>query len=133
MKYRKIDKYKYQSVDDESIMTPIKGIDIGTPFITLYESGLLVVYKKYAWNGSNWSSDKKSRTASFWHDVGYQLMRLGLLGLEHRKYFDQLYRDILIKKGLWKIHANIRYQILRLVGKVNAKPTGKKENVIFKE
>jgi len=133
MKYRKIDKYKYQLACDVERMTEIKGISIITPFIRLYKDGRLRIKKGYAWNGSNWSLDKNSLTASLFHDVGYQLMRLELLSLDWRQYFDGLYRNICIEKGVWVWHANLRYTMLRNFGLGGAKPTGKPEHQILEE
>ena len=114
-------------------MTDIKGLSISTPFVRFRRDGTMAIRKGYAWNGSNWSIDWKSKTASMYHDAGYQLMRLGLLGKKHRVYFDELYRKILIEKGLWKVHANFRYIILRNLGGTSAKLTKEPENPVFEE
>lgn len=133
MKYQKIDKYKYRLYESESRMTKIKGRSISTPFIRLRCDGTMRIRKHYAWNGSNWSIDWKSKTASMYHDAGYQLMKMGLLEKEHRKYFDEFYREILIEKGLWKVHADFRYTMLRNFGGTSAKLTDKPENPVFEE
>lgn len=75
MKYQKIDKYKYRLYESESRMTDIKGLSVSTPFIRLRRDGTMWIRKHYAWNGSNWSIDWKSKTASMYHDAGYQLMK----------------------------------------------------------
>lgn len=133
MKYQKISKYKYRLAEGELRQTAIKGPYISTPFIHLWSAGSMWISKGYAWNGSNWSFDKHSKTASLFHDAAYQLMRMGLLGKEHRKYFDRLYRDMCIEKGLWKIHANLRYRMLRMFGFGGAKRSDKIENPVFEE
>lgn len=133
VKYRKIDKYKYQLMESVIRQTSIGGQRILTPYIELWYNGEMKIMKSYAWNGSNWSLDWKSIEASMFHDAGYSLMQMGLLGQEHRKYFDKLYRDILIEKGLWKWHADFRYNILRKFGGTSAKLTDKPQNPIFKE
>ena len=124
MKYRKIDKYKYQLAEAEHRWTEIKEDAAHTHWIHLLPSGRLWIRKGYCWNGSNWSIDYKSRTASLYRDALYQLMRLGLIRrVLWRKYADELYRDILIeiwingikakyakkyaKKGQWQITKNI--------------------------
>lgn len=133
MKYQKIDKYKYRLFQCEKRRTSIKGLSVNTRFINLATDGLMTIRTGYAWNGSNWSIDWKSLTATLFHDAGYQLMKLGLIGQEHREYFDGLYRDILLEKGLWKIHADFRYTMLRNFGGTSAKLTGKPENPVFEE
>ncbi len=132
MKYQKI-KYKYRLYESESRMTDIKGLSISTPFVRLRRDGTMAIRKGYAWNGSNWSIDWKSKTASMYHDAGYQLMRLGMLDKKYREYLDELYRIILLEKGLWKLLADFRYTVLRNFGGTSAKLTGKPENPVFEE
>lgn len=133
MKYRKIDKYLYATAETEARYVEIHDYNVETRFVTLWPNGQMFIWSGYAWNGSNCSFDKNSRTASLWHDVIYQLMRLGLIGQEHRKYADELYRDLCIEHGLWKFHANLRYTMLRKFGWGGAKVTGKKENIVYEE
>ena len=132
MKYQKI-KYKYRLYESESRMTDIKGLSISTPFVRLRRDGTMTIRKGYAWNGSNWSIDWKSKTASMYHDAGYQFMRLGMLDKKYREYLDELYRIILLEKGLWKLLADFRYTVLRNFGGTSAKLTGKPENPVFEE
>ena len=133
MKYRKIDKYKYVLDEAVSRQTKIKGKIITNRFFDLVADGKLWVHTGYAWNGSNWSLDINSKTASLFHDCLYQMMRMGMIGQENREYADQLYRDICIEKGVWKIHANVRYWLLRQFGWGGARITGEPEDVVFEE
>lgn len=131
--YQKISKYKYRLAESEARKIGIKGLNVHTQYVSVWPSGNMVIHRGYAWNGSNWSIDYKSIEASCWHDAGYQLMRMGLIGQEHREYFDKLYRDILLEKGLWKWHANFRYMMLRNFGGTGAKLTDKPQNPIYEE
>jgi hypothetical protein len=131
--YEKTDKYKYRVPWDITRQTEIFGFDIETPWIRLTKDGKLTGKKGYCWNGSNWSIDYKSREASCFHDILYQLMRMGLLPLYYRKYVDGLYREILLEKGLWQWHADFRYNMLRALGGTGAKLTDKPQNPIFEE
>ena len=133
MKYRKIDKYKYLTAASVVRKTKIKGIAFSTPYMALYKTGRMRIEKNYAWNGSSYSIDYNSIEASLFHDCLYQMMREGHLPKKCREYADKLYRDILIEKGLWKIHANLRYNALRMLGGTSAKLTGKPENKIYEE
>lgn len=121
--YRELDDYKYQLKKDVHIQTKIKGVSCKTEFIRLYENGQLHIKAGYAWNGSNWSSDKHAMLASLVHDVLYQLMRLDLLSRAvFRKPADVLYRDICILEGMSKFEAGLRYQGLRWFGKSSTYP-----------
>lgn len=116
--YRELDDYKYQLKKDISIQTRIKGVSCKTTYIELYKNGLLRIITGYAWNGSNWSSDKHAMIASLVHDALYQLMRLGLLSrTAFRKSADALYRDICVFEGMSKFEAGLRYRGLRWFGK----------------
>lgn len=119
--YRELDDYKYQVLISFLIRTDITGIDIDTAimeYLGLDSSGLLYIKSGYAWNGSNWSSDKHAMIASLVHDALYQLMRLGLLNRTvFRKPADALYRDLCIAEGMSKFEAAIRYRGLRWFGK----------------
>ena len=121
--YRELDDYKYQVHEDFTIQTGILGVRAVTEFIRLTPDGRLWIKAGYAWNGSNWSSDKHAMIASLVHDALYQLMRLGLLSrMIFRKPADALYRDIAIAEKLWKPRANFRYRMLRLLGEGSTHP-----------
>ena len=112
--YRELDDYKYQVKENFVIQTGIYGVNALTEFISLERDGLLRIKANYAWNGSNWSSDKRAMIASLVHDALYQLMRLGLLSRTvFRKPADALYRDLCIAEGMSKIEASVRYRGLR--------------------
>jgi len=127
--YRELDDYKYQVRISLLIQTQITGIDVNTEimeYLGLDVSGLLFIKSGYAWNGSNWSSDKHAMIASLVHDALYQLMRLELLSRTmFRKPADALYRDLCIAEGMSKIEAAIRYRGLRWFGKGSTYPKKK--------
>jgi len=131
MKYQKV-QYKYKLHETMSKQTHILGVDVHTQYIVLTPNGTLTIRKGYCWNGSNWSIDWKSKEASCFHDCLYQIMRLGLVDIKHRAYADGLYRDILLEKGLWEFHANLRYQALRAFGGTSAK-LNENENKVYEE
>lgn len=116
--YRELDDWKYQVKEYFKIQTGLSGIDIVTEYISLQPDGLLRIKTYYAWNGSNWSSDKHAMIASLVHDALCQLMRMGLLSRTvFSKPVDALYRDIAIAEGLNKYRAGFRYRMLRWFGK----------------
>lgn len=130
--YRELDDYKYQVTKGFGFHSGIKGVRAVTEYVSLYPDGLLLIGADYAWNGSNWSSDKHAKIPSLVHDSLYQLMRLGLLSRTLRKKVDELYRDLYFAEAMsacsakgWrrklaeknhKLHANIRYAALRMFG-----------------
>jgi len=121
--YRELDDYKYQVHGNFVIQTGIFGINALTEFISLERDGLLGIKANYAWNGSNWSGDKRAMFASLVHDALYQLMKLGLLSRTvFRKPADALYRDLCIAEGMSKIEASVRYRGLQWFGKGSTYP-----------
>lgn len=118
LKYRELDDWKYQVGEYFRIQTGLLGVSIITEYVSLDSDGLLRIKVYYAWNGSNWSSDKHAMIASLVHDALYQLMRLGMISrVIFRKQADALYRDICVAEGMSKIEAGIRYRSLRWFGK----------------
>ena len=99
MKYRS--GYKYQLAEDESEQTQIKGFNIDTEFIRLTPDGLLTGKKGYAWDGASgptWDSLYCMRGPLF-HDIIYQLMRMGLIPLTWKPYADGLMYLLIMKSG----------------------------------
>lgn len=109
MKYRA--GYKYQLVEDEQFITGIYGKHIKTDFIELFADGTLVGRKGYAWDGPSGPTvdTKNSMRAALAHDIGYQLMREGLLSLDYKAYFDGLFYMILRADGMSCLRAWIWY------------------------
>ena len=132
MKYRLITKYKYQILETFTIDTKIKGIEISTDYVTLWEDGQLFIWSGYAWDGSSvplkgivgiltlglWDSDKFCKEASLVHDSLYQMMRKNLIPESYKEYIDTLYRDMCIAGGMSKRQANARFWALRNFAKI---------------
>ena len=119
MKYRHLHGYKYESLETETVMTDITGMEIDTPYITLWPSGQLFIKERYAWDGASgptWD-DKTNMRGSLIHDALYQLIREGHLGrAKWRKYADELLRDICIEDGMNKWRAGLWYWAVRTFG-----------------
>lgn len=100
--------YKYQLVKDYSQQLDLRlPADIITEYISLSKSGLLTMFKGYAWDGCSGPTydDKTNMRGGLLHDGGYQLMRLGLLSQEYRGFFDRLLKSTCLEDGMWKIRA----------------------------
>jgi len=110
MKYRA--GYKYQLYEDEFLVTDILGYHISTAFIELYPDGTLIGRKGYAWDGPSGPTfdTKNSMRGSLGHDIGYQLMREGLLPHSYREYFDKWLYDTIREDGMCWIRAQYWYR-----------------------
>lgn len=124
MIYRKLHGYKYELLLTVAIDTKIKGLEIDTKYIKLWNDGRLFVKERYAWDGASgptWD-DKTNMRGSLIHDALYQLMREGMLGRKWRKYADELLRDICIQDGMNKWRAGLWYWAVRTFGEKTSKP-----------
>ena len=130
-KYSRLPKWKWRLEESYRYWTPIRNIYIDTPYAVLQENGWLLLRAGYAWDGSTGVRDtKSSQAASAVHDVGYQMMRLGLLPQSYREAFDSMYYDFCIVYHMWKPRAWVRWKTVRRVAGPFAKPKGKPEIVI---
>ncbi len=134
--YRKLRKYKYQLMHDYTIDVEIDdlGEDVDTNFIALTTAGVLTVKNRYAWDGpSGPTIDTRSfMRGSLVHDVLYQLMRGKYLDYKkHRKYADELLKNICLKDGMLKFRAWYVYKIVRMFGEKNARPSEEPQDEII--
>ena len=123
MRYRKLKGYKYLLLDryvHEGLL-PFADMRVGNEFCNI-ERGFLYIRPGYAWDGpSGPTIDTDDFMAgSLVHDALYQLMREGLLDIRHRKYADELLRDICIAEGMPKWRAWYVYHSVRLFAKNSA-------------
>ena len=118
MKYRKLQGYKYELM--EYIEVPVALPDVLTmAHYVIIKDGKMAIRGNYAWDGASGPTfdDKTNMRASLVHDALYQLMREGLLDREHRKYADELFRDICIQDGMNKFRAAYYYRAVRIFGR----------------
>jgi hypothetical protein len=135
--YREIKNYKFQLKNDYVIQT---GIEIPetviTPdspmFIELSEEGVLTIRGGYAWDGASGPAinTKTIIRGSLLHDALYQLIRAGKLDKKYREKIDQLFRDICIEDGMWRIRANWVYFAVRKFASFAVKKYSGAENKI---
>lgn len=123
--YRKIDKYKYQLVNDYSVRIDVsKPEDIVTPYISLDTYGDLTIRKGYCWDGPSGPTldTLNFMRGSLVHDALYQLLRMGKLGTEQRLEADRELRDICLEDGMSRFRAWYVYKSVRMFGASAAKP-----------
>ena len=120
MKYRSLENWKYELLEDEEIPVRIPAI-ITHEYITIsmrpkgFPVRLLTVRTRYAWDGpSGPTFDTKTfMRASLFHDALCQLIGEGLLDKKYRKYADQLFRKICLEDGMSKFRAWYVYLAVR--------------------
>ena len=101
--------YKYQVARPYHIkIAVIPFFPVNLAFVKLDMEGNLDILPGYAWDGASgptWDT-LNSIPGSLVHDVGYQLIRLGLIDKGHKEYFDQLLYDICVDDGMFAFRAS---------------------------
>lgn len=126
MRYRA--GYKYQLADDEITQTLLRCSNIKTEYITLTDTGLLVIRQGYAWDGASWALDTDSfMRGSLIHDALYQLIRMELLPPEARKVADTQLMKMCKADGMWWLRRRYVARAVRLFAGPAADPSNAKE------
>lgn len=117
MKIKYSEGYKYQLEELYACETPITGSLIEDDLFTLYESGLLVIRKGFAWDGASGPTfdTKSSMRASLVHDVFCVCMRDGRLSYEKwQDTVNEFFRQQCIEDGMWHWRAGLWHAAVEL-------------------
>jgi hypothetical protein len=128
MKYRK--GYKYQLAKTINIQTDLRPPDdIFVPFATLYKDGRFQLIMGYACDGASGPTIDTPGTfrGAFFHDAGYQMLRLEKLPPEWRKKFDKMAHRLWSKDMKWQWRADWWYRSVRKVASFAADPKNKRK------
>lgn len=109
--------YKYQLEALYACETPVTGTLIEDDLFTLYESGLLVIRKGFAWDGASGPTfdSKSSMRASLVHDVFCICMRDGRLSYEKwQDTVNEFFRQQCIEDGMWHWRAGLWHAAVEL-------------------
>lgn len=109
--------YKYQLEALYACETPVTGTLIEDDLFTLYESGLLVIRRGFAWDGASGPTfdSKSSMRASLVHDVFCICMRDGRLSYEKwQDTVNEFFRQQCIEDGMWHWRAGLWHAAVEL-------------------
>lgn len=109
--------YKYQLEALYACETPVTGTLIEDDLFTIYESGLLVIRKGFAWDGASGPTfdSKSSMRASLVHDVFCICMRDGRLSYEKwQDTVNEFFRQQCIEDGMWHWRAGLWHAAVEL-------------------
>lgn len=124
--------YKYQVSSLFHIKLTLLGYSVRLPFIQLSADGDLFIHPGYAWNGASgptWDTLNSMR-GSLVHDVLYQLIRLGYIGIEHKDYADQMLHDLCTEDGMFSWRADYWFWAVTKFGSASCLPSSEpKEEV----
>lgn len=126
--------YKYQLQKTVRYMIDIKGYCIVTEYIELFEDGVIVIKKGFAWDGASGPTidTKNTMLGSLVHDALYQLIRNEHLPLELRDKADREIQKICKEQGMSSIRAYLWYKGLKWFGEKAAKVKKKVHRILIK-
>lgn len=111
-------KYKYQVLRDYVTTIDLIGYSIETQYFRLIWTGELTVKCLYAWDGPSGPTkdDSTNLVPSLIHDVGYQAIRLCLLPLSCKTFFDDLLASMMRERGASDFRAELYHAGVSLFG-----------------
>ena len=118
-------KYKYVLKEDYIYQSHVigkrfTGIDNGKIWLEIFENGIIIVSKGYAWDGATAAPDfKGTYFATLLHDALYQFLDKG--NPLTRKEIDDIFLKIMQRDG-FKL-AKVYYRAVRLLGGIFVKLT----------
>ena len=122
--------YKYRLHGDaEAYLWFAPPRDIITPYVEFYTTGLMRLKDNYLTDGCSGPTidDKTNMQGGFFHDGGYQLMRLGLLNRDtYKPLFDSMFKRICVIDGMNHIRAEVYYEGVHLCGDKFTRPQREK-------
>ena len=99
--------HKYRLEADFVTQLDIRGYAVPHDLFTLSVHGWLHVYAGYAWDGPSGPTidTRNAMRASLVHDVGYQMIRLGLLPRDTRLQWDDELKRLCLEDGMSRFRA----------------------------
>ena len=124
--------FKYQLAANHSVQTPVTGVRIEDAYFLLEESGMLHVWKGYAWDGASGPTydSKSSMRASMVHDVFCQAMRDNRLDYTRwQNTINAFFKAQCIEDGMWAWRAAVWHAAVEFADAGNPKQ-GPDRNVL---
>lgn len=121
--YQKLAGYKYRVARDCYVDLPwLKGVSFDSEWINIEPTmGRLTGKAGYCYDGASGPTidTDDSMRGTLWHDIGYQLIRLGVLPKKpYKKLFDKLLRDTCIDAGMPEIRADLWHEFVTGFGNI---------------
>ena len=114
MKYREIERFKYQLAELMTFETSLTGYSFKTEFLTMYPDGILTIKEGFLWDGPSGPTfdTPDSMQGSLLHDALYECIRRELLPLSCKDRADRLLHDICEQCGMSKKRADLWYDMV---------------------
>lgn len=119
--YRTIGSRLYRTEHDHHFQT---GILLAAPVVSqaagikLHADGWIEIMAGYVYDGSSGPTIQTadSMRGALGHDAGYDLLKLGLLAMEHREALDKLLLRLCLEDGMLEGRAEVWYAAVRQFG-----------------
>ena len=124
MKVRKVKGYRV--TEGDSIHLPFDIPDVEHKFFGI-KRRQMVIRQGYYYDGASGPVRDTKRTmfAAAFHDVAYQAIREGLIGLEYKSSFDKLFADMCKERGQWEWLVGLYFKGLKKFGTRSCVPGDK--------
>lgn len=110
----------------------IYGNAVKIPLIKMDVEGNTVIFPMYAWDGVSGPTYDSLNTmiTGLVHDVGYQLIRLGLIDSSYKEYFDNLLKVIGIEDGMMEFRASYYKFAVEKFGDFATRPSSERPELV---
>lgn len=118
--------YKYQLTRPFKAKLDVKPVTpIDFPFLKIDADGNATAKAGYAWDGASGPTidTRDSMRGALIHDIGYQLIRLGVIDRSYKEYFDQLLYNHCIEDGMARLRARLWKLAVLKFGRGSTRPS----------
>lgn len=114
MKYRNIERFKYQLAEDIVFETFIGGYSFDGEYLAINPVGVLTIKYGYMWDGASGPTidTPSAMFAALIHDALYELMRREVIPFEMRNTIDRIFHRLLISNHMDRVRANLWYDMV---------------------
>lgn len=125
--------YHYQLAEDYAVQLGIRLPEpIRTVYINLSDDGWLFIRRGYAWDGPSGPAidTRNFMRGSLIHDALYQLLRLGLLGAQHRAAADLEMWRACREDGMSRLRAWLVWVAVDIIGAPFTSPSRERKILV---
>lgn len=110
----------------------VRNVAVVVPIVSLAPSGWLTIHTGYAFDGASGPTidTLDCMAAAAVHDAGYQMIRLGLIAIDKKDYFDNLLYTIMVEDGMNTVRARLWYWAVKMFGRGSTRPSAEPQEKV---
>ncbi len=125
------DNKKFQTTRDCVLKTEVKGYIVSTSKYVLDQTGKMLVYSGYAWDGASGGIDtKRTIRASLAHDVLYEMMRKRLIPRSEQFAADHTLLNIMRSDKAYAARAWAWFNMVSWFGRRSTDPKNRVKELV---